>query len=133
MDVARQVQLKHNARLADERWAAKAKYIEKPKEVPRTTMGGNPEVQEGQETIFGGDAPKTEPAEKEGVRSAVEGSEQLAKEQEQSEEGRARRESKPVRVEDDPWEQERQRQKQTGANPGAGWQPESWTPGKRRR
>ena len=32
-DVARQTQLKHNVRLADERWAAKAKYIEPPKPV----------------------------------------------------------------------------------------------------
>ncbi|EXJ74605.1 uncharacterized protein A1O5_02902 [Cladophialophora psammophila CBS 110553] len=30
-DVQRQAQLKINARLADERWAAKARYIEKPK------------------------------------------------------------------------------------------------------
>lgn len=29
-DVQRQAQLKINAKLADERWAAKAKYIEKP-------------------------------------------------------------------------------------------------------
>ena len=35
-DVQRQAQLKINARAADERWAAKAKYIEKPK--PTTTM-----------------------------------------------------------------------------------------------
>ena len=35
-DVARQTQLKHNARLADERWAAKAKYIEQPKSEERT-------------------------------------------------------------------------------------------------
>ena len=51
-DVARQTQLKHNARLADERWAAKAKYIELPKGQARTlrpeeagrtavTVGGN--------------------------------------------------------------------------------------------
>lgn len=133
LDLTRQVQLKQNARLADERWAAKARYIEKPKEMPRMTMGGNPEVQEGQETIYGGDAPKTEPAEKEGVRSAVEGTEQLAREQEQTQEGSERRERKPVRVEDDPWEQERQRQKQTASNPSGEWQPEAWTPGPRRR
>ena len=35
-DVARQTQLKHNARLADERWAAKAKYIEQPKPQARS-------------------------------------------------------------------------------------------------
>lgn len=33
-DLQRIEQMKHNARLADERWAAKAKYIEKPKPTP---------------------------------------------------------------------------------------------------
>lgn len=117
MDVTRQIQLKHNARLADERWAAKAKYIEKPKEKPRMTFGGNPEVQEGQATIYGGDAPKTEPASKEGVRQPI-----VSPAEQQS--GK----SMP-----DPWEEERQRQKQTAANPGSGWQPEAWTPGSARR
>ena len=126
MDVTRQTQLKQNARLADERWANKKKYIEKPaapqeeRKVERRTMGGNPEVGEGQETIEGGDAPKTEPAHKEGVRNAVADPVEQAKES-----GKA---SKP-----DPWEQERQRQKQTAANPSGSWQPEAWTPGPRGR
>lgn len=33
-DITRQAQLKHNAALADARWAAKAKYIEKPQPPP---------------------------------------------------------------------------------------------------
>lgn len=36
-DLQRIEQMKHNARLADERWAAKAKYIEKPKPTPTPT------------------------------------------------------------------------------------------------
>ncbi|KEF54307.1 uncharacterized protein A1O9_09473 [Exophiala aquamarina CBS 119918] len=36
-DVQRIEQMKHNARLADERWAAKPKYIEKPEPTPAAT------------------------------------------------------------------------------------------------
>ena len=36
-DVQRIEQMKHNARLADERWAAKAKYIAKPEPTPTVT------------------------------------------------------------------------------------------------
>ena len=117
MDVTRQINLKQNAALADARWATKARYIEKPKEVERKTFGGNPEVGEGQETIFGGDAPKTEPAEKEGVRNAVASpmEQQTGKEQV------------------DPWEEERKRQQEKAKNPGGGWQPEGWTPPPRKR
>lgn len=39
-DLSRQSQLKHNAALADARWAAKAKYIEKPKPPPDQMGGG---------------------------------------------------------------------------------------------
>ena len=118
MDVARQLQLKHNATLADQRWAAKARYIEKPKEAPRMTFSGNREVEEGQETIEGGDAPKTEPSHKEGVRNAVASPAEQANAEEVK----------------DPWEQERQRQKERASNPGGTWQPEAWSPaGARRR
>lgn len=115
-DVQRQVQLKHNAALADARWAAKARYIEKPKEVPRMTFGGNPEVGEGQQTIHGGDAPKTEPDHKEGVRNAVQ--------------------SPPGAPKEDPWEQERLRQeneKRAAPAQGGQWQPETWMPGTLKR
>ena len=81
------------------------------------TMGGNPELQEGQETIEGGDAPKTEPAYKEGVRQHISS----------PADQQAGREIK------DPWEEERQKQKQTASNPGTGWQPEAWTPGNARK
>lgn len=126
MDVTRQIQLKQNARLADQRWESKRQYIEKPAapfqqmSAQRMTMGGNPEVGEGQETIKGGDAPKTEPAEKEGVRSAV--ADPLEQVREQADSG------KP-----DPWEQERRKQKEKASNPSGTWQPEAWTPPPRRR
>ncbi|OQV02305.1 hypothetical protein CLAIMM_07524 [Cladophialophora immunda] len=43
-DMQRQAQLKINARLADERWAAKARYIEKPKQTVTTPLlSGNPQ------------------------------------------------------------------------------------------
>ncbi|OAG40022.1 hypothetical protein AYO21_05703 [Fonsecaea monophora] len=47
-DVQRQAQLKINARLADERWAAKAKYIEEPKPMADTPLlSGDPRAQAG--------------------------------------------------------------------------------------
>lgn len=121
MDVMRQIQLKQNARLADQRWQNKRQYIEKPAapyqqvSAQRMTMGGNPEVGEGQETIVGGDAPKTEPAEKEGVRSAIADPVEQTKGQ------------------PDPWEQEKRRQQERASNPSGTWQPESWSPPSRRR
>ncbi|KAK5088069.1 hypothetical protein LTS08_004871 [Lithohypha guttulata] len=72
MDVTRQIQLKHNARLADARWEARAKLVERPKkeEVERPRVTGMSAVQDETggtgETIRGGDAPKTEPDHKEG-------------------------------------------------------------------
>ncbi|KIX92830.1 uncharacterized protein Z520_11493 [Fonsecaea multimorphosa CBS 102226] len=43
-DVQRQAQLKINARMADERWAAKARYIEKPKpSVITPLLSGDPQ------------------------------------------------------------------------------------------
>jgi NADH dehydrogenase [ubiquinone] 1 alpha subcomplex assembly factor 2 len=82
MDLLRQTQLKHNAALADARWAAKAKYIEKPKpqEPPsqeQTGQTGSPDTAEGRQG--------------------------------------------------DPWKQAQD----TARNPGQGWQPEAWVPGKR--
>lgn len=45
-DISRQSQLKHNAALADARWAAKAKYIEKPKPQPQSDQFGSTERDE---------------------------------------------------------------------------------------
>jgi NADH dehydrogenase [ubiquinone] 1 alpha subcomplex assembly factor 2 len=43
-DVQRLAQLKIGAKLADERWAAKAKYIERPKPAATIALAGDPEV-----------------------------------------------------------------------------------------
>lgn len=100
MDVVRQVQLKENARLADARWAAKARYIEKPKEPPRVTTDEGVDVESALKT-------------QESARTSTQ-----------------RQAGQDI---PDPWEQEKQKQKQTASNPGAGWQPESWTPGAARK
>ncbi len=58
----RQARLKHLAQLADERWASKPSFLDKPRAQP------------GLETVPrdpGGYAQQTEPDEKEGVRNAV--------------------------------------------------------------
>ncbi|KAI9881589.1 MAG: hypothetical protein M1830_000153 [Pleopsidium flavum] len=61
-DLVRQAQLKHLARLADERWASKPSFLDKPKEQPSpATVPRDP----------GGYAGQTEPGEREGVRNAV--------------------------------------------------------------
>lgn len=123
MDVTRQIQLKHNARLADARWEARAKLVERPKkeEVERPRVTGMSAVQDETggtgETIRGGDAPKTEPEHKEGVRQGVVSSAEQATGKEQW----------------DPWEEERKRQKERASNPGATWQPEGWAPAPARK
>lgn len=99
MDVQRQITLKHNAKLADDRWNSKKKYIEKPEasdELPPPRQDLEPRREmERQANVP--DQSTTQ---------------QTAK--------------------SDPWERERQKQQGTGSNPGGGWQPEAWTPGRRR-
>jgi NADH dehydrogenase [ubiquinone] 1 alpha subcomplex assembly factor 2 len=46
-DITRQAQLKHNAALADARWAAKAKYIEKPQPQADRAPGRLPSSEQG--------------------------------------------------------------------------------------
>lgn len=128
-DLERQQQLKHNARLADERWEAKAKYIEKPKEIPRGTTAWFSDQPGAQQTSEQESARAPNIIEGLGIHSAVTSPGQES----QRNETDGSKESKHVKPEDDPWGKERQRQKQTGSNPGAGWQPESWTPGSRKR
>lgn len=104
-DVGRQVQLKYLAQQADERWASKPSFLDKPREQPKpATLPKDP----------GGYAQQTEPDEKEGVRSAVDN---------------------PVPIPDppkstkkaDPWK------KVQGGNPSGKWQPEAWTPGRAKK
>lgn len=40
--------MQHNARLADERWAAKAKYIEKPEPTVTPQLSGDPQLDRAQ-------------------------------------------------------------------------------------
>lgn len=69
-DVVRQIQLKHNAKLADERWAAKAKYIEKPKPQPRPMLSSDIRVDAGKDTIEGDDSPAAKKTS--GMKDAIE-------------------------------------------------------------
>jgi len=95
------VQLKNLAQQADERWASKPSFLDKPLEQPKpATLPKDP----------GGYGPQTEPDEKEGVRSAVD---TPVPDPEPPESMR-----KP-----DPWKRAQ------GGGPSEKWQPASWTPG----
>lgn len=113
-DVQRIQQLQVNARLADARWEAKPRYIEKPKtgdgqvSAQRKTFGGVDEVKADGPTAVGGEMPRTEPEWKEGVRRGVDT---------QIPEGTP-----------NPWK----KAEETGHNPGGKWQPEPWSPGPKR-
>ena len=113
-DVQRIQQLQVNARLADARWEAKPRYIEKPKtgdgqvSAQRKTFGGVDEVKADGPTAVGGEMPQTEPEWKEGVRRGVDT---------QIPEGTP-----------NPWK----KAEETGHNPGGKWQPEPWSPGPKR-
>ncbi len=100
--------MKQLARLADERWASKPSFLDKPKEQPApATLPRDPAGYVGQ----------MEPDEKEGVRNAVGSAEDIE---------RAAGAQKPER---DPWEQAKRRAK----GPSEGWQPQEWAPGPARR
>ncbi|KIW64861.1 hypothetical protein PV04_07166 [Phialophora macrospora] len=58
-DVQRLAQLKTGARLADERWAAKAKYIEKPKPAAALAFAGDPRIEAENHHKHPGQAEKT--------------------------------------------------------------------------
>lgn len=110
-DLQRIQELQVNARLADARWEAKARYIEKPKardtevSAQRRRFGGLEEVKSDRPTAVGGEMPRTEPEAKEGVRTAVD--------------------TQIPKGVPDPWE----KADATGHNPGGKWQPEAWSPG----
>lgn len=110
-DLQRIQELQVNARLADARWEAKARYIEKPKardtevSAQRRRFGGLEEVKSDRPTAVGGEMPRTEPEAKEGVRTAVD--------------------TQIPKGVPDPWK----KADATGHNPGGKWQPEAWSPG----
>lgn len=78
-DIMRQVQLKHNARLADERWAAKARYIEKPKPNPQPMLAGDVRIDAGKQHLEGDDSPsaKKTPGMKDPIEDPFEKAKQL--------------------------------------------------------
>jgi NADH dehydrogenase [ubiquinone] 1 alpha subcomplex assembly factor 2 len=100
-DLGRQAQLKYLAQQADERWASKPSFLDKPRGQPKpATMPKDP----------GGYAVQTEPDEKEGARSAVD--------------------TPPVEPEPPKSAKRADLRKQAGSGgPSERWQPESWTPG----
>jgi NADH dehydrogenase [ubiquinone] 1 alpha subcomplex assembly factor 2 len=95
-DLARQAQLKYLAQLADERWASKPSYLDKPKDQVQTAPEQNRQTDIKKKTEDTG-----------GVRSAVDTPDVKPKKE-------------------NPWAKH-------ASNPGQNWQPESWTPGPRRR
>lgn len=120
--------MKELAAQADERWRAQESFLDAPRtQQPAPAIGTRDP---------GGYAPMTEPEEKQGVRSAVEDQEKVAKavRGEETDEGRFRGEARE-RV---PAEKKQMGKKQGEAPwaknlpkgaPGETWQPESWTPG----
>ena len=106
-DVQRQIQLKHNAQLADARWAAKPSVMDKPRR-------GNLELGVGDGEVEGTVGRRWEEGQKTG-RGEL-------KEKERSEGEMRERDKQRV----NPWKRGR------GA-PGEEFQPESWTPGPVRR
>ena len=112
-DLKRIQELQVNARLADQRWEAKARYIEKPRQqasevsAQRKTFGGMDEAKQDGSTTVDKEMPRTEPESKEGVTMSV----------------------KTQAPKDNPWK----KAEETGHNPGEKWQPEAWTPGPKRK
>ncbi|KAI9699753.1 MAG: hypothetical protein M1836_002788 [Candelina mexicana] len=107
-DLQRQANMKQLAQRADERWASKPSFLDKPKEQPvPATLPRDPAGYAGQ----------TEPDEKEGVRNAIGSPEDI---------GRA---AGDQNTEKDPWEQAKRRAR----GPSEGWQPQEWTPGPARK
>ncbi len=102
-DVVRQIQLKHNAQLADARWAAKPSVLDAPRRGNLELGVGDGEA-EGTVGKMWEEGPKTGPGEKmEKPRSEGE-----------------------KRERQNPWQRDR-------GIAGEGWQPEAWTPGSVKR
>ncbi|CEO60002.1 hypothetical protein PMG11_04646 [Penicillium brasilianum] len=103
-DLVRQAQIKQLARLADERWASKPSFLDKPKtqQPPPPTESSETSVNQTAESLQEASAtasstPTPKPAS-----------------------------AKPKPAKEDPWA------KANPGNPGDTWQPESWTPSSKR-
>ncbi|EXJ88731.1 hypothetical protein A1O1_05663 [Capronia coronata CBS 617.96] len=103
-DLQRQALLKQNARLADARWAAKARYIEEPKPASTSSLPGDPVTDRPSAESIQRQAP-TSPKSKSTVETPT-----------------------PF-----PKEAPAKTPKDAGANPGAAWQPQAWAPGPAKR
>lgn len=115
-EVSRRAMMRQLAAEADERWKSVPSFLDAPsKRQPQPAIG----VQDP-----GGHAQQSEPVEKEGARSAVDGDEkvQATVDGRPQDEGRLR--GKTREKKHNPWADRRPK----GA-PGEEWQPEPWTPG----
>jgi NADH dehydrogenase [ubiquinone] 1 alpha subcomplex assembly factor 2 len=103
-DLIRQAQIKELARLADERWASKPSFLDKPntRQTLPPTETSEPTVNPATESRQ--DAPASTPSTSTPEPAA----------------------SKPKPLKEDPWA------KANPGNPGDTWQPESWTPSSKR-
>lgn len=104
-DIQRQALLKHNARLADERWAAKARYIETPNPVNAPLLRGDPAI------------------------------DRAAAESIQEQPSRPQKTNSAVDAPSTPFKEDSllKKPKETGAQPGANFQPQAWVPGPAKR
>lgn len=112
-DVIRQIQLKHLARIADERWASKPSYLDRPPQTQQPT----PATRTTDPTLEGAER-NTQSTEAEGTESTA----HQAQAQTQTQTAQTRKDEGKKKEEEDPWAKVR------AGNPGDGWQPESWTP-----
>ncbi|KAK2768617.1 hypothetical protein FQN54_000473 [Arachnomyces sp. PD_36] len=106
-ELVRQAQMKELARLADERWAEKPSYLDKPKE-----QQTGPAMRTSDPTYELGHK-----EEGTGVKNAVGTPEEV----EEVGKKKSKKSKKP-----NPWAKE-------AGGPSEGWQPESWTPGAAKR
>lgn len=103
-DLVRQAQIKQLARLADERWASKASYLDKPKtqqqppttQINEATLDTPANAAPTQQTPASTTSPETAPA------------------------------APQTQKVENPWIKAKQ------ANPGEEWQPEAWSPSSKR-
>lgn len=103
-DLVRQAQIKHLARLADERWASKPSFLDKPK-----TQQPLPPTEPAEPSVN----PTTESPQEPSTSTPSTSTPKPAS-------------TKPKPSKEDPWA------KANPGNPGDTWQPESWTPSSKR-
>lgn len=115
--------MKQLAAEADERWNSIPSFLDAPnRQQPQPAIG----VQDP-----GGYAPQTEPAEKQGVRSAVDNEQSVtaAAEGKHKDDGRFKGSGRERRArEEAPWEKNAPK-----GGPSESWQPGTWTPGASQR